>query len=111
MFQRSVSRLVSKVKPCEIEKIPTWVKVGILASSLTEQNDKFSLSNWLPGGRKVETLNVSSFRAPGIPKLGTFNVPRFGFPASFPRLLIDVWTARGGSGVNLQYAYRTVGKV
>ena len=32
---------------------------------------------------KVETLNVSSFRAPGNPKLGTVNVPTFGFSPRF----------------------------
>ena len=64
---------------------------------------------WDPG-RKVETFNVSSFRAPGIPKLGTFNVPMFGFPPRFEGLSIDAWTASGGSGVNLQYKQRTVGK-
>ena len=45
------------------------------------QGSAFLAIKWMIArGRKVETFNVSSFRASGIPKLGTFNVSRFGLP-------------------------------
>ena len=53
-----------------------------MARSLERQNIKFCFSNSPPRGRKVETWNVSSFRASGSPKLGTNNVSRIGLPGN-----------------------------
>ena len=85
-------------------------KSRIFGEEFEKQNIQFCFSNSLPRGRKVETLNVSSFRASGIPKLGTFNVPMFGLPLVSEVYLIDVWAARGGSCVNPQYDIRTADK-
>ena len=59
---------------------------------------------------KVETLNVSSFRASGFPKLGTFNVPMFGVSPRFKGFQIDVSAARGGPDANPQHKTGTVCK-
>ena len=62
-------------------------------------------------GRKVEALNVSTFRASGFPKVGACNVPTFGFSPRFQGLSIDARAAKGGPGANLQYTERTVDTV
>ena len=62
---------------------PGFDKSRYFGEEFEIQNDKFCLSNSRKTGRKIETCNVSSLRAPGIPKLGTCNVSRFGFPGNF----------------------------
>ena len=62
---------------------PGFDKSRYFGEEFEIQNDKFCLSNSRKTGRKIETCNVSSLRASGIPELGTFNVPMFGLSHRF----------------------------